>query len=134
MKRIANLQYHMVQFFTAEVKKIRIGETPARLTTDVANYIQHHLSEPITTEAIAKDLYLSRSHLSRQFKAEAGVTLTDFILNEKTEEAKRLLRYTDKSLSAIANYLGFSSQSHFSRVFKKYAGRTPGEYKQKYSG
>ena len=131
--RITNLQYHMVQFFTEEVKKVRIGKNPTKLTTDVANYIQHHLSEPITTESIANDLYLSRSHLSRQFKAETGMTLTDFILNEKTEEAKRLLRYTDKSLSSIASYLGFSSQSHFARVFKKYSGRTPGEYKEKYS-
>ena len=40
---------------------------------------------------------------------EAGESLTDFILKEKTEEAKRLLRYSDKSLTAIGSYLGFSS-------------------------
>ena len=65
---------------------------------------------------------------------ETGESLTDFILKEKTEEAKRLLRYSDKSLTAISNYLGFSSQSHFSRVFKKYTQRTPGEYREKYTG
>ena len=49
----------------------------------------------------------------------------------KTEEAKRLLRYSDKPITAISSYLGFSSPSHFSRVFKArvvhYAGRVPGK-------
>ena len=61
-----------------------------------------------------------------------GETLTDFILKEKTEEAKRLLRYTDKTATMIGSYLGFSSQSHFSRVFWKYTGQTPAEYRKKY--
>ena len=61
-----------------------------------------------------------------------GETLTDFILKEKTEEAKRLLRYTDKTATMIGSYLGFSSQSHFSRVFRKYTGQTPAEYRKKY--
>ena len=62
-----------------------------------------------------------------------GETLTDFILKEKTEEAKRLLRYSDKSFTAIGSYLGFSSLGHFSQVFKKYTGRTPTEYRDKYA-
>ena len=102
------------------------------LAADVFNYIQHHLSEAITAENIAKELYVSRPYLSRKFIEETGESLTDFVLKEKTEEAKRLLRYSEKSLTAIGSYLGFSSQSHFSRVFKKYAGITPGEYREKY--
>ena len=130
--QIINLQYHMVLEFTRRVERIRMGKRPSKLAIDVANYIQHHLSEPITAEDIAKELYLSRPYLSRKFIEETGMSLTDFILKEKTEEAKRLLRYSDKSLTAISNYLGFSSQSHFSRVFKKYASCTPGEYRDKY--
>ena len=83
---------------------------------------------------MAAALYISRTHLSARFRRETGVTLTEYILKEKTEEAKRRLRYTDKSLSAIASYLGFSSQSHFSRTFRKYTGLTPGEYRQKHAG
>ncbi len=130
--RIMNLQYHMILEYTQKVERIRLGKRPGKLAIDVANYIQHHLSEPITAENIAKELYLSRPYLSRKFIEETGESLTDFILKEKTEEAKRLLRYTDKALPAISNYLGFSSQSHFSRVFKKYSGFTPGEYREKY--
>ena len=54
------------------------------------------------------------------------------ILYEKTEEAKRLLRYSDKPITAISSYLGFSSPSHFSRVFKARVCITPGEYREKH--
>jgi AraC-like DNA-binding protein len=132
--QIMNLHYHMILEYTQKVERIRLGKRPGKLAIDVANYIQHHLSEPITAEDIAKELYLSRPYLSRKFIEETGESLTDFILKEKTEEAKRLLRYSDKSLTSISNYLGFSSQSHFSRVFKKYTGIAPGEYREKVAG
>lgn len=132
-EQIINLQYHMVLSFTEKVERIRAGKNPSKLVTDVANYIQHHLSEPITAEDIAKSLYLSRPYLSRKFIEETGESLTDFILKEKTEEAKRLLRYTDRSAAAIGTYLGYSSNGHFARVFKKYAGITPREYREKYT-
>ena len=99
----------------------------------MANYVRRHLSEPISAEAIAKELYISRPYLSKKFKEESGQTITDFVLKEKTEEAKRLLRYSDKSLSSISVYLGFSSQSHFGRVFRKYTGMNPGEYREKHA-
>lgn len=130
--QLLNLQYHMILEYTQKVERIRLGKRPSKLAIDVANYIQHHLSEPITAENIAKELFLSRPYLSRKFIEETGESLTDFILKEKTEEAKRLLRYSDKSLTAISSYLGFSSQSHFSRVFKKYSGSAPGEYREKF--
>ncbi|MGN0998472.1 MAG: helix-turn-helix domain-containing protein [Faecousia sp.] len=129
---ITNLQYRMVMEFAERVERIRLGGKPTQLTIAVTNYIHHHLSQPIRAEDIAKSLYMSRPYLSAKFKEETGEALTDFILKEKTEEAKRLLRYSDKNASAIASYLGFSSSGHFSKVFRKYTGRTPTEYREKY--
>lgn len=129
--QIINLQYRMVLEFAERVERIRLGARPTQLTLTVINYIRHHLSEPVSVEKMAKELYMSRPYLSSRFKEETGETLTDFILKEKTEEAKRLLLYSDKSAAAIGSYLGFSSQSHFSRVFKRYTGRTPGEYRER---
>ena len=130
---ILNLQYRMVLDYTERVERLHLGKRPSKLTIDVANYIQRHMSEPITTERMAEELFLNRSYLSRKFKEETGETLTAFIQKEKTEEAKRLLRYSDKSLTAIGSYLGFSSAGHFSRVFKDYVGSTPSEYREKHS-
>ena len=128
-EKILNLQFHMLLEFTEQVEQLHRGKHPTKLGLDVANYVRHHLSEPISVDAMAEELYLSRPYLSAKFKQETGQTLTDYILREKTEEAKRLLRWSDKSASAIASYLGFSSHGHFIRVFKKYTGLTPQEYR-----
>ena len=129
LSEIINLQYRMVVDYTQRVANIRKGKSPTKLALDVANYVRHHMSEVISTEAIADELYLSRAYLSSKFKADTGENLSDFIQKEKIAEAKRLLRYTDKPLIAISSYLGFSSQSHFNRVFKSITGKTPKEYR-----
>ena len=130
--KIQNLQYHMLLEYTEQVDKLRRGRHVSKFSLDVANYVRHHLSEPVSVEKMAEDVFLSRPYLSAKFKRETGQTLTDFILSEKTEEAKRLLRYSEKPLSAIGAYLGFFSHGHFARVFKQYAGMTPNEYREKH--
>ena len=90
IEQITNLQYRMIFDYTERVEKLRSGKTLSKFVPDVTNYIHHHLSEPITTEEIAKALFMSRSRLSVKFKQEANENLVDFILKEKTEEAKRL--------------------------------------------
>lgn len=133
IEQITNLNYYMVFDYTERMEKLRLGKSPSKLVTDISNYVQRHLSDPVNIETLAKTMYLSRTRLAVKFKKETGMTLTDFVLSEKIEEAKRLLRYTDKPLSAISAYLGFSSQSHFSRTFSNYARRSPGEYRKKYN-
>ena len=133
VESIENLQYHMVFDYTERVEKLRLGKTPTKLLTDVANYVQKHLTEPVDIDALSKAMFISRTHLAVKFKKETGMTLTDFVLKEKIEERKRLLRYTDKPVAAIAIYLGFSSQSHFANVFRKYANSSPNEYRLKHT-
>ncbi|MCC6095501.1 MAG: AraC family transcriptional regulator [Eubacterium sp.] len=128
--QILNLQYHMVLDYTDRVHSIRHGKNPSRLVLDVTNYVRAHISRPITAEEISDALFISRPYLSRKFKEETGTSITDFVLQQKTEEAKRLLRFTDKSLTMISLYLGFSSPGHFSRVFHKYAGCSPSAYRR----
>lgn len=60
------------------------------------------------------------------------MTIGEYINQRKIEEAQRLLRFSDKSLSAISNYLSFSSQSHFQNVFKKVTGETPTAFQKQF--
>lgn len=128
--QIVNLQYHMVLDYTRRVERVRLGRNPSKLLMQVTNYVQHNLSKPMNVDEMARAMFVSRTHLAAKFKKETGFTLTDFILKEKVEEAKRLLRYSDKPLTTIGQYLGFSSQSHFAKVFKKYTGKTSREYRE----
>ena len=130
VQSILRLQINMLLTYTEQVEHLREGIQPTPLAIAVAAWTQRHLSEPIDTEKLAKELHYSRPHLSRKFREETGMTLTNFMLKKKSEEASRLLAYTDKSFIAVSDYLGFSSQSHFARVFKKYMGMTPSEYRR----
>ena len=131
-EQILNLQFSMFFEFTQRVERIRHVAHESKLAVQVANYVQHHLSEPIKTDALARELFLSRTHLSTRFHQETGETLASFIMKEKMEEAKRLLRYSDKPMTAISSYLGFSSPGHFAGAFKKVVGITPSEYREKH--
>ena len=126
---VTNLNYRLVLDYAERVERLHYGDTSSRLVGEVNKYLRRHLSEPITVGKMAKSLCRGRSRLSTDFKKETGENLSEYLLKQKVEEGKRLLRYTDKASAEISLYLGFSSQSHFSRTFKKYVGLTPGEYR-----
>ena len=96
------------------------------------DYIFKHLHERICIRDIAEYLHLNANYLSELFKKYENITLTDFILKEKVKLARNLLSYSPYSYIEIATYLGFSSQSHLGKVFKKYTGMTMRQYREKY--
>lgn len=75
---------------------------------------------------------LSESYLSRVFKQNLGVSISDYIREKKIEKATHLLKYSDKPIIDIANYLSFSSQSHFIQIFEGFTGLTPKKYRDRY--
>ncbi len=95
-------------------------------------YIRSHIHENLTVENLAEALSLNSSYLSKLFKQEMGTTVSRYIRDQKIGIACNMLRHLDDSSLNIANYLGFSSQSHFIQVFKKETGMTPEEYRRKH--
>ena len=123
------LQYNMVIDFTSQIGKYLF---PTKLSSEVkacTDYIFLHLNEPITSKDVIEHSHKSKTALSEQFKKETGDTIGNYIVKSKIEEARSLLKYTDKSISEICNYLAFSSQPYFHNVFKKITGMTPVEYR-----
>lgn len=130
--RIKNLQYHMIIDFADRVNKMnQYNQNNSILVSQISKYIQNHISESIKTSDIANYLNKSRGRITTEFKNQTGINLSDFIRIKKIEEAEELLSRTDKSLVFISNYLGFSSQSHFCKVFKDIKGVTPDQYRKK---
>ena len=129
VEAVTNLTYRLVMEYAERMRRLRCGKDPSPLVIEVANYLIKHLSEPVTVREIARALCRGRSRLSTDFKKETGENLSEFILKKKVEEAKRILLQTDRPVADVALYLGFSSQSHFSRIFKKYTGFTPKAYR-----
>lgn len=73
---------------------------------------------------------MNRTYLCKRFLEETGVTVNHFITAVKMDEAKRLLEITKKTSAEIAEILGYSTQSYFQNVFKKYTGKTPAAYRK----
>lgn len=96
------------------------------------DYIYDNLHTKITLKKLSEITKLSTSHLSKLFHKEVGITVSEYIINRKIETAENMLRFSDYSCIEIANYLCFSSESHFIQVFKKHTGYTPKVYKQKF--
>jgi AraC-like DNA-binding protein len=94
------------------------------------HYITIHLHEKITLENVAEAAALSPCHLSRIFKKEVGMSIVDYVQKERIEAAKHMLANSDETLAAISQYLYFSTQSYFIRIFRKYTGMTPGQYRK----
>lgn len=129
--RIKNLQYHMIIDYADRVKKLRqYNGKNSKLVNKISRYIKNHISEPIKTSDIADYFRKSRGSITTEFKRQTGMNLSDFIKLKKIQEAQELLCETSKSLVMISNYLGFSSQSHFTKVFKEITGITPKEYRE----
>ncbi|MCR5468159.1 MAG: AraC family transcriptional regulator, partial [Lachnospiraceae bacterium] len=94
------------------------------------DYIYNHLHEKISLQDLADYVALSPNYLATVFKKETGETLQNYVIDRKVDAAKRMLIYSDYSLTEIGNYLAFSSTSHFIKVFKEKTGLTPGDYKK----
>ena len=126
---LTRLNAQMVLDFTRRVEAEKCGVHNSPLVRKARDYILVHIGEPVTTEALARVCGLNRTYLCKRFAEETGMTVGQYVTRVKVEEAKRLMDITAKSIAEIAVYLGFSSQSHFQRVFKKCTGMTPGAYR-----
>ncbi len=94
------------------------------------DYIFSHLHDRITVEDLAREADCNPNYLSGLFKKCEGVSISTFILQEKINRAKNLLIYSDYSFIEIASYLGFSSQSHLGKQFKRFTGYTLRQYRE----
>ncbi|WP_302418554.1 helix-turn-helix transcriptional regulator, partial [Blautia marasmi] len=122
--------FQMMMDFAARIGKLKEFKSTNPLVLATINDVTAHIYEPLSTSIVASRLGYSKEHLCRQFKSETGLTVQHYILGQKTEEAKDMLRHTNYSLSEIAVNLSFQSQSYFQKVFVKYTGVTPGAYRR----
>lgn len=100
----------------------------------VEQYINENINEPLTLANVAQHIYLSPAYFSTLFKQEKGENFSSYVNRIRIKKAKVMLADGSLTQRYIAQKVGFSDACYFSRVFKKYTGLTPGEYRQKKSG
>ena len=120
--------------YCAAVAKRSVSGSSNPLIDRCKKLVAEHLHERLSVKELAARLDITSDYLSRLFLQDEGTKLTEYILQRKIDVAKNQLIYTDNSYEAIAHALGFTSQSHFGQVFKKYTGMTPRRYRETYTG
>lgn len=120
-----------VSSFSTTAEKI-IGDSPKmKDAVELAEfYILQHLTENPGLEEVAAEACVSATHLTRLFKKKYDMGVVDFITEKKMSLAEELMKREDLTVSYIASKLGYSNYSYFTKVFKKYTGKTPTEYKK----
>ena len=132
IKEISALHDTMCLEITKEMDSIKSKQVLSKPIVLCIDYIYSHIHFRITIKELAEYLGISESYLSKLFKKEMSIPLSQYILELKIEKARNLLQYSDYSISDISNYLSFASQSHFIKVFQKIVGVTPHKYRNQH--
>ena len=96
----------------------------------VKSFLDEHYEEKLSLESVASHFFIDKHYLARLFKEQYGVTLVTYLQQVRITHAKRMLRFTDKSIEEIGLECGIGELNYFSRVFKKLEGVSPSEFQR----
>ena len=113
----------------AELPRAKVNALPKWRLRRVEQHIAAHFERGISLSELAGVAGLSRMHFAAQFRAATGYRPREYLLNHRIEQARSLLTTSDRPLAEIALAVGFSTQAHFSTVFKRISGETPARWR-----
>lgn len=100
------------------------------LVEQCKDYIAKHLYKVFTVEQMATELNVNRSHMTRKFKAKTGISIQEYIIDERLRVAANLLKFSNKSVGQVAEYMQFHNYGRFSKYFKRKYEMTPLKYRE----
>lgn len=119
---VASVLFRMVNDLLSER-----SETGNRYVRQIKNHIRTHYMEKISVERLAESMNLDRRYLSRLFKAETGLTVQDYLIDVRMEEAKKQLE-RGASVNDAATLCGYEDVCNFSKMFRKKNQCSPGRW------
>jgi two-component system response regulator YesN len=131
-RNLSNLQAWALKVSSAGMDRLHpLDSDKVSVMDQVFTYIKEHMAEEMTREDIASFVNFNPAYLSRLFKKETGMSLFDYILQQRVEKAKVLLVESSLKISEIAEVTGYFNFSHFTKMFKRVTGLTPQEYRKR---
>ena len=129
IEQLVEFEYSMLTAFVNLGKEKVVTTRYSDEIEKVVHYVYQNIFKQITLEEVSQSVYLSPNYLSSKFKKEVGLSFSDFVNQTKVNESKYLLLHSNTSLSDIALIFNYCNQSYYTRLFKKFTGVTPLEYK-----
>lgn len=118
---------------TQEIKgQERESDSVEERLSVVKNYIESHMQEKISVRDLAELVHINEQYLMRIFKRETGQSILEYITERRIIIASNLLKDTNYSINFIADCVGCENYSYFTKIFKKYTGFTPREYRMQF--
>ncbi len=108
----------------------KLGNETQRIVRKAMAYLHAHYVEPISPEMLATHVGISKGYLFRSFRQEMGITPMNYLNRYRVNRAKELLTVSDKSITEVALFVGFSDSAHFTRLFQKEVGVSPSAYRR----
>lgn len=126
------LSIHLLRHYANWQKPLRDyrGGIPKRKIQQAIAYIHDHLAEDITIAAIAHELEMSQYYFSRLFKQAIGVSPYRYVMEQRIEAAKHLLKTTPLPIATISERVGFANQNQLTIQFRNLTGTTPSNYRK----
>lgn len=125
------LSIHLLRHYSDLQQPLRedANRLPQRKLKQAIAYINEHLTTDLAIAAIADELEMSQYYFSRLFKQSIGVSPYQYVMQQRVDRAKYLLRTTSLSVAEIALQSGFSNQNQLAIQFRKFTGTTPSKYR-----
>jgi len=127
---LKNIYIKLDGYIEEEQKKVK--EKMVKPIEEALRYMKHYYSNPISLEVVAENSNISPSYLSRLFKEEMGIGFSDYLIQIRLEESKRMLSETNQSIKAIALRVGYTDEKYYSKLFRKVTGIKPTDYRRLY--
>jgi AraC family transcriptional regulator len=105
------------------------GLQPGELAR-IVEYINTYLNQDLSLKTLANLVGMSVHHFARQFRTSTGVSPYAYVMQQRIEQARRLLQSTELTITEICHRVGYTSQSHFTRLFHRIVGTTPYSYRK----
>lgn len=121
----------MIREFSEAVGTAQAGRYSPAIAR-VVNYLHLHVSQVLDMERLAVLAKCSANHLGRQFKAETGMTIAQYLAKERCHKAAELLAHTDLPVQDISAHVGYLDNNYFAKIFKSCIGDTPTAYRRKF--
>lgn len=129
MADTTKLGAQILEDYVARVRESRENPDVSDSIRNSCEYIKAHLTEPIQVKKLAQQSGYAEYYFSHKFKKEMGVSVKEYILHEKINQAKVMLTSSDESIQKIGDSLAFGSRSYFYTCFQKAEGMSPSEYR-----
>ena len=142
-KKSTHSELHASHLLNSLVTRILTNETDqyangAETITDkikqIKDFLDGNFKKKIPLDNIADEFFISKYHMSREFKKAYGITIANYIIAKRITYAKELLRFTSMQIEEIGQTCGIEDNSYFNKVFRKLEGMTASDYKKKWKG